>query len=324
MISLGRDIFPPRDDIKDCLETSGYCHLIGDSADRDVLRDLANLFGRIQCHERSAADGLVNVTSDPALQIQLSAEFKGLGTGTFGPHTDGAYLNAIYTGAGGDFHHLCSPALLILQCVQQARIGGDSVLIDGEAVFNKLVREAPDLYAVLCAPIFQFVRPSKSVFPVRMPIFKRLANGRYSIRFRDQYVITPDYEGDFTEVNEALATFYEDFLLHPDCKVTLRLDPGELLIIDNFRMLHGRSKFEIVGDHHRFLRRAWVVDEQHLMRLDGNQNWDIAVEQGDLVEFRARALLHDSEEVKAYSALQHPNGCSSLVQPKLGIRTDQS
>ncbi|QIG79459.1 TauD/TfdA family dioxygenase [Stakelama tenebrarum] len=312
----------PRSIISRQLSDFGYCLVKPSSTGENALLEVAKHFGRIQRHERSRRNGVVDVTSDDRLQTQISEKFKGLGTARFGPHTDGAFLNAIYSDERGYKRHISPPSYLILQCVQQAREGGESTLIDGQEVYRKVKALAPSIYQLLCEGIFHFVRSAdKRLFPIEAPVFKVLANGNLSIRYREEFIVSTAYDGQRLRVADALRQFREQCIMHPDCGRPLMLTPGDVLIIDNFRMLHGRAGFKVVDGHHRHLRRVWVMDEHHLIRLNGDEPWDITSEQGGLAEFRARVLPYDDGIVTSYGALSGSDNHSNFIHAELGIKS---
>ena len=56
----------------------------------------------------------------------------------------------------------------------------------------------------------------------------------------------------------------------------VRLEPGDLLLVDNRRWLHGRSAFEVSdGSHDRWLQRIYVCEDSALL--------DVLVQRGEVV-----------------------------------------
>ncbi len=312
----------PRTLIAQRVEEFGFCLLRPSRDSENALLEVASYFGRIQNHERSKPNGIVDVTSDPRLQKQKSAKFKGLGTAKFGPHTDGAFLNAIYSDHDGRLRHISPPAYLILQCVKQAAVGGESMLIDAQDALKIMKERHPADYALLCEPLFHFVREAdQRLFPIEAPVFKVLANGNNSIRFREEYIFNLGIPSHPRRLQAALDNLYNDCLMSPQCQRKIRLEDGDILVIDNFRMLHGRSPFKVVKGRHRHLRRVWIVDEDHLIRLNGDNTWEVDFEGGGKQEFLARALPAGHSVVTDYRIHQNPVESSKLIHPRLGIKT---
>jgi gamma-butyrobetaine dioxygenase len=194
-----------------------------------------------------------------------------LGNQVFEPHTDGAFLNALYRDEKMIMRHISPPATLILQCVTQALIGGNSLLIDGKCVYDSIKDKSPEMLEILFESIFHFVRNGSELFPIDSPIFKYMSNGNICVRFRTEYIISTLCNRNRSFVKNCIERMFEDFLMSPDCGRSILLSPGDMLIIDNFRMLHGRAPFSIVDGHHRHLRRLWITDEEHLQRLNGDK-----------------------------------------------------
>jgi hypothetical protein len=70
----------PRSLIRSQIEQQGFCLLRSPSVDEVELIRVANSLGRIQGHERSKPNGIVDVTSDPNIYTQNeNRTFQGLG-----------------------------------------------------------------------------------------------------------------------------------------------------------------------------------------------------------------------------------------------------
>lgn len=318
-ISVKRTSNIPIDVIKREIETRGFCVVSSQSISASELVNLAHQFGRIQCHERSGRNGLVDVTSDPNLQGQTASQFRGLGTGDFQPHTDGAFLNTIYLDKEAKMRHVSQPSMLMLQCVQQAKKGGASALVDGQKVFEKIKSEHPDAFQRLCETVYTFVREDKSFFPFEAPVFSTLSNANICIRFREDYILQETFCSHVEACEDAMHYLMDECLTHDDCRLEFMLDVGDILIVDNFRMLHGRSNFAVVKGHHRHLRRAWVLDEYHLQRLDANNDFVVEVEGNRVDVLMERMLRHNHFVAKSYRPHLKSQRSRSFVELELGI-----
>jgi len=311
----------PRSLIRNQIEQQGFCLLRSPCIDEEELIRIANSLGRIQGHERSKPNGIVDVTSDPNIYSQNeNRTFQGLGNQVFEPHTDGAFLNALYRDGKMIMRHISPPAMLILQCVTQELIGGNSLLIDGKCVYNSIKDKSPEMLEILFESIFHFVRNGSELFPIDSPIFKHMSNGNICVRFRTEYIISALCNRNRSYVENCIERMFEDFLMSPDCSRSILLSPGDMLIIDNFRMLHGRAPFSIVDGHHRHLRRLWITDEEHLQRLNGDNTMSLSIDESRLAEFDARVHPFDHPVVKAYGIASDSSSVRDFITPKLGIK----
>jgi gamma-butyrobetaine dioxygenase len=153
------------------------------------------------------------------------------------PHTDNPYRDPV-------------PTVQILHCHLSAADGGDTVLVDGFAAAAQLRAEDPGSFAVLTrTPVPFGYRDRGSDLRACQPLIELSADGRIrGIRFNNrslQALRRPPGE---------VAAFYAAYrrwaerLARPEQARTLRLSPGDCLIFDNTRVLHGRTGFTSTGD----------------------------------------------------------------------------
>ncbi|WP_343713379.1 TauD/TfdA family dioxygenase [Inquilinus sp.] len=156
--------------------------------------------------------------------------FTAIGLGN---HTDNPYRDPV-------------PQLQLLHCLEAAAEGGESVVVDGFAAAERLRREAPDAFALLTrrAVPFRYVEPGRVDLRSRAPLIELDAEGALAaVRYNNRSIAPFDLDPD--EV-EAFYDAYRHFgrLLHdPELTVGFRLAPGDLFLVDNQRVLHGRRGF---------------------------------------------------------------------------------
>lgn len=136
------------------------------------------------------------------------------------PHTDSA-------------GQLRPPAMIFLYCQEQASSGGESLLVDGRAVFQHLVADGKS------EAIKALSTPQSCVWGMddKLPssVFERT---RDRVRIRYRY----DECGWFAA--PAVQALPDLISSMKDNQVRFRLEPGEGYIIQNARWLHGRESFE--------------------------------------------------------------------------------
>ena len=155
------------------------------------------------------------------------------------PHTDNPYRDPI-------------PSLQLLHCLLSSDMGGDTTLVDGFRVAESLRDQEPDMFRLLATiPIaFRYhdrdtdlaaeatvigVSPSGELVAVR---FNNATAGSFDI---DSDLMTPYYD--------AYKTF-AGLLESPKFQISFKLEPGDLYIVDNLRVLHGRTEFSSGGTRH--------------------------------------------------------------------------
>lgn len=191
------------------------------------------------------------------------------------PHQDLAYYES-------------KPGFQLLHCksVQVPTIGGESILIDCMAAAHRFRQLAPDLFETLvkCPATFVKDRDGARMTYVR-PHIVLLSNGgeNADLNNMDREIVSVHWAPPFlgplnihptqvSQYNKAYAAFElmldntkcalaysKAFDIDHELAATLsiyassytweeRLDPGEIMIFNNTRMLHGRRGFEVKDD----------------------------------------------------------------------------
>lgn len=233
----------------------GYLILSGPTDKRELLFNVARLFGKIQGHERSPHDGLVDVKShysDPT-DTQVNSKLP------FFAHTDGHYLEGMAQ-QNDSVVRVTPPKIILLQCVKAAEEGGESFLVDARAILSNLREKRSPLLKTLFHRRCTSICRNKHLI-TDVPVFEERPSGRFSIRFSyDQDLYAPSW------AKHDLNLFNQKYILDPTFVKTFPLSSRQILVIDNHRHLHGRT--EVKGE--RLFRRIWVQDEacsSHLFSL---------------------------------------------------------
>ncbi len=151
---------------------------------------------------------------------------------------------------GLDFHTDHHRADLICwHCIEQTDEGGESVLLDGHRLLQRL-------RAGLVEDLRGLKLFEHKVFPGDEEAFPFLSQrfGRDKLYYSFWMLhgaIKPEQKAAFLEFKAITET--------EPC-VRYRLQPGDILVIDNGRMLHGRTA--IKGNKKRFLRRYWIETQK--------------------------------------------------------------
>ncbi|WP_304453904.1 TauD/TfdA family dioxygenase [Nocardiopsis sp. YSL2] len=125
------------------------------------------------------------------------------------------------------------PRLLMLMCLTPADHGGQTLLTDGQAIVEDLVRTEPETWRVLSGPYTAYFGGAAGHAG---SIFEPTGTGRWSIRLRlDELVRFAPYAIPHMEVLREVIDRHV---------MTLRLGPGQGFVLDNARWLHGRHSFQ--------------------------------------------------------------------------------
>lgn len=171
-------------------------------------------------------------------------------------HTDNPYRDPV-------------PTLQILACLENTVEGGDSIVVDGFKVAERLQNEDPrgfELLARHCAR-FEYAGSKGVRLTSKRPIIELGPDGELiAIRFNNRsaapFVDIPyDDMPDYYRAYRRFAALIED----PSLQVTFKLAPGELFIVDNTRVLHARKAFS--GSGKRWLQGCYADKDGLLSTL---------------------------------------------------------
>ncbi|MEJ7799927.1 MAG: TauD/TfdA family dioxygenase [Ilumatobacter sp.] len=151
------------------------------------------------------------------------------------------------------------PGIQMLHCIRNEAPGGDSTLVDGLAAANALCAEHPVWHAALVDTEVEWRYDMGTDTVVgRGHLLEYDRHGRYrQIRINtklDEAIVRPGVDLDaFYAGRRWLAQWTND----PAHQVTFRLEPGDIMFMDNHRALHGRTAFDPTRGH-RHLQGCYI------------------------------------------------------------------
>jgi gamma-butyrobetaine dioxygenase len=159
------------------------------------------------------------------------ANLANAGVG-LGLHTDNPYRDPV-------------PTLQLLHCLTASESGGETLLCDGVRVAEALRDSHPQDFALLCHNPVRFRYVDDEVdLDFRAPMIETDAAGEvHAVRYNNRSLAPLDLD------TAMVADYYRAYrrfslMLHDaSAVVSLRLSPGDLFIVDNRRVLHGRGAF---------------------------------------------------------------------------------
>ncbi len=194
-----------------------------------TILDVVGLFGYVRDTNYGPLFD-VRIEPDPANLAFTSA--------TIGMHTDNPYRDPV-------------PGLQLLHCLVNDSDGGESQLVDGFAVARQLRVDHPEAFELLTTtPVeFRFVEAGSADLWHRTPLIsmqgETITEIRYNCRSIQAFDLVPDEMAAFYDAYRILGEALHD----PAAKIEFRLEPGQLVIFDNQRVLHGRSSYEEGSRH---------------------------------------------------------------------------
>ncbi len=246
----------PVETITQRLNNTGYvvCKAIG--SDPDSLVQFAQKFGVIQMHARADSAGIVGERSRDGEWKSYRHEYRGIGSEAFLPHTDGSYLQGIAE-ISGRYVSIGPPKLILIQCVSNSATGGENILLDGTRILKELLNGPEEfILPLLRLGCVSYSRDDQLAF--NCSVFKAISGQRLLFRLRlDQVTHAPKW------ALVALDNLRKRYIENADQWNIQRLAPGDILVIDNYRSLHGRTAVSgpQYSGHRRQVRRTWIYEE---------------------------------------------------------------
>lgn len=210
-----------------------------------LLWGLGRYLGEAEPQDKAGA--LVHVVTDTGQSVDATDHVRGFQTsGELTFHTDGADVFA-------------------LLCVRQAQSGGDSRLVSSTAVFDEVVRRRPDLARVLQEP-FDFDARAQNPWERKVqsvPIFTR-HDGLVSALYKRHYIELaqrfPEVARLTREQVEAL-DLLDEVAADPALALYFRIEPGDLVLANNYSCFHARTAYRDHPDpaRSRRMHRLWLT-----------------------------------------------------------------
>jgi 3-hydroxyacyl-CoA dehydrogenase/alpha-ketoglutarate-dependent taurine dioxygenase len=211
-----------------------------------TLRDLARRIGHVRA-TNFGPDFHVEATREPNNVAYTAVELR--------PHTDLPY-------------HQHPPGIQFLHCFEADAPGGESTLADGFWVADRVRREDPGAFRLLCeTPIPYRFRDEGTDLQYAAPVIERNLDGTYrEVRFHNALMAPLDVPPDRIETTYAALRTFDRVARSEQAQVVLRLRPGDVMVFDNRRVLHGRRAFDPGGGTRRFFG-LYVDDDDWRSRI---------------------------------------------------------
>ena len=157
-------------------------------------------------------------------------------------------------------------AMIALGCWQQAEQGGESVIVSGVTVHDEIRRRAPHLLAPLYRG-YHYHRLGEEgageepVTPHRVPVFS-IKNNQLSCRYQRTGIVGGHKANGVPLTDEDIAAFnlFDEIAKAPENRLSFFLERGEMLVLNNYAVLHARTHFRNFPEPERQRRliRLWL------------------------------------------------------------------
>ena len=205
--------------------------------------------------------GLIGDIDDAAyckifeLKPQQNAHTLGNSTQVVPPHTDESYL---HTPTG----------ILVLYCIQPAGDGGESVMVDGFQIAERLRVQNPQAFDVLCStpqPNYRIVPDEGMDFRTRNRALNIDEKGRLvGFRFHPRSMAPIDVPGELARQLHNANFALSELMLREENQLSFQLGAGDAVFFDNHRVMHSRKGFT---DRQRHLQICNVSRDRFHQKL---------------------------------------------------------
>jgi len=162
------------------------------------------------------------------------------------PHTDNPYRKPV-------------PCIQMLHCIENEVKGGLSTLVDGFTVTERLKKDFPIYYDILSEikVRFQFI-DNTVVLEDWAEMIQLDENKEFKqVRFSPRLDFVPIEDKEKLEVYYLARKKISELYNSEKYKIEFKLQPGNLLMMDNYRLLHGRTTYNS-NEGKRFLQGCYI------------------------------------------------------------------
>ena len=171
------------------------------------------------------------------------------------------------TNLGGSIHTdgpqmKIPPKFVIMTCLHNSKTGGESILVNGEKIFKHIKKNKLNFFNKLNEKVFFERRGFKKTknYIFKKSIFNTYKKRFLYIRYLKDYIISA-YK--IKKINlcsnlKSSLTYLDSCLENKKFQKKYKMQVGDIIIINNHKMAHGRMSFSINKNNQRKILRVWV------------------------------------------------------------------
>ena len=162
------------------------------------------------------------------------------------PHTDNPYRKPV-------------PCIQLLHCIENEVNGGLSTLVDGFRVAMYLKKNNPEYFEILTKVKVKFKFTDKDVVLENKGELIELdeKNNLKQIRFSTRLDYVPALERKQLDLYYKARKKISDLYNSNEFRIEFKLMPGDIMMMDNHRLLHGRTVYD-ANEGKRFLQGCYI------------------------------------------------------------------
>jgi len=162
------------------------------------------------------------------------------------PHTDNPYRNPV-------------PCIQLLHCIESKVSGGLSTLVDGYTVTEDLKNEYPEYYKILTEVKVRFRFIDKEVILETIaPLIELHEDGSFKqVRFSPRLDYVPILDKEKLDLYYMARKKLSEMYNSEKYRLEFKLEQKDLMMMDNHRLLHGRTAYE-TKEGNRYLQGCYI------------------------------------------------------------------
>ena len=163
------------------------------------------------------------------------------------PHTDNPYRNPF------------PPCIQILHCIENDVKGGHSTLVDGFTVTEDLKKEFKEYYDILTKIKVKFKFIDKDVVLENWSELIQLDENHElkQVKFSPRLDFVPILDKEELDLYYNARNKISEMYNSDKYRIEFKLMPGDLMMMDNYRLLHGRTSFD-TNEGNRYLQGCYI------------------------------------------------------------------
>jgi gamma-butyrobetaine dioxygenase len=208
----------------EAVDVLGFAILTGGPTEPGTVTRVAELFGFVRETNYGRLFDVKTVVNPTNLA------YTGLGLGA---HTDNPYREP-------------TPTLQLLHCLASSAEGGENTLVDAFRVAQDLTADEYELLAT--HPVRFRYADADTDLEAETPVLTldvrgELQSVHYNTRSAQPFRVPPELMGRYYAAYQRFGRMLEA----PEYRIQFKLAPGDLFIVDNLRVLHGRTGYAATG-----------------------------------------------------------------------------
>jgi hypothetical protein len=221
----------------------------------------------------------LGVLVDQSYAGAMKVDVKDLGL-AYGKDVRGYQSNAMLR------FHTDGAVLTGLLCLESAVEGGLSVLTSSGAMSNCILRERPDLHAILVRGFHHHRRGEHApgahpISPEPIPVFAFYDGLLHCTYDRNQSLWCRDEGVEFSAQDIEAMDLLDALMARRENQLHMEMRKGDVQFVNNFTVMHSRTEYRDGPDRKRHLVRLWI-DVPHGKRK-GLTTRDLYVREGRLL-----------------------------------------